>query len=161
MKRDSVIRVVPERVQFLNQAAFDAHPVSAFDEKKWPGFCRNFEYKYLTSEAFSGTKETVMRGYVRHATESEEASPASRLLALIDAWPSPVLPMLDQPCNASSLTMSVDIVHEDVGVADGEWVQYESRVRHSESGYATVGERVWSMEGELLAISQQNVVHFA
>jgi len=140
-------------------------PIHPYVDGKEPAFSQNFEYIYLTPPPFSNSQETCIRGLVRHFGENDEGendescSPTSRLLGLLDAWYSPALPMLATPCPASSLTLTVDIV-EDVPDIGEEFLQYEARIVHSKHGYATVAERLYTVEGQLLAISQQNVVHF-
>jgi acyl-CoA thioesterase len=171
--RKSQVSVPPEPPRVFFPELKDIDDVEAMPRRPWepgvtPSFAKNFEFVYLSALPYSGQGGKVLRGFVRHASPNEfpgerpgECSSVSLLLGLLDSWPPPVLCMVDKPTMASSLTMSLDIVHPNVQLNDGEWVQYEGRIEHSANGHATVAERVWNCDGELLVISQQNAVHFA
>jgi acyl-CoA thioesterase len=118
-----------------------------------PRFLKHFELRWRPRDMpFSGQATGGVAGYVRHA-EDVPLDTAS-LLALIDAWPPAVLPMLSRPAPASTVTWMVDPTAALDG-APGQSLQYEASVVSAHAGYASVESRIWSPTGVLLAASRQ------
>lgn len=112
---------------------------------------------------FTGSPEPDFAGWMRYAAPRPPAIGAEHLMALTDAWPPSLLPMLTRPAPVSTLTWS----YEPVGAPppggddpDAYW-QYEVRTDAFGDGYGHAGARVWDASGRLRAISRQTVVVFA
>jgi len=124
-----------------------------------PVFARQFDYRWATGALpFSGGGTPRIGGWVRLA----EPVPVDDavVLALLDAWPAPVLPLLDAPAPASTVTWMVDIV----GPIDGEpdaWWRFASDAVAAAGGHASVEARLWGSDGELVAVSRQLVAEFS
>ncbi|HEY8568105.1 thioesterase family protein [Microbulbifer sp.] len=133
-----------------------------------PEFTRHFEYRIGAGALpFSGHSEGCIGGWVRFR---ESAGPVStaHLLALIDAWPPAVLPMLKTVAPASSLTWTVELMPAaiqattDSAQADsGDWWQYLAEVEQAEDGYAVIQASLWNASGVLMALTRQTVSVFA
>lgn len=128
-----------------------------------PEFTRHFDYRICAGALpFSGHREGRIGGWVRFR---ESAGPATtaHLLALIDAWPPAVLPMLKTVAPASSLTWTVELMPAAM-TADGDsgdWWQYLAEVEQAEDGYAVIQARLWNSRGVLMALTRQTVTVFA
>ena len=155
--RESAIQVIkephlfpenPEDQRSLNEIG-DAAPV----------FTQHFDFRYCTALPFEGTKETALRGFLRF-TEAPERIGIPELIALIDAWPPTVLPMLTKLAPASSLSWTLEFVHPQPLLAPDEYCQYEAKIQHTENGYGHTVAKIWNSKGELIALSQQTVAVF-
>lgn len=128
-----------------------------------PEFTRHFDYRIATGALpFSGSSEPRFGGWIRFNTTTGTVS-ISHLLALIDAWPPTVLPMLKQPAPASSMAWTVEILQsaQEPGDANGEdWWQYLAEVDQAGDGYAVTQARLWDARGNLVALSRQTVSVF-
>ncbi|MFP3355563.1 thioesterase family protein, partial [Pseudoalteromonas sp. SIMBA_153] len=56
---------------------------------------------------FSGQPGRTFGGWIRFRNEQQSLTTAT-ILALVDAWPPAVLPHLDSPAPASSLTWTIE-----------------------------------------------------
>jgi acyl-CoA thioesterase len=127
-----------------------------------PRFIRGFDYRWdPTCLPFSGAAEPVIRGAarLRGADRVDEAG----VLALLDAWPAPILPLATGPVPASTVTWMVDFVAAappQGWAGDGFW-RFRSEVVGSDQGYADIAGRIWSPDGQLVAASRQLVAEFS
>ncbi|MGM0905371.1 MAG: thioesterase family protein [Pseudomonadota bacterium] len=127
-----------------------------------PEFAKNFDYRITSGGMpFSGQPGRTFGGWIRFRKERHELTTAA-ILALVDAWPPAVLPHLDSPAPASSLTWTIefpDLPLNEFNTSD--WFQYEAFIEHAEHGYGHSRAGLWSEEGKLLAISRQSFTVFA
>jgi acyl-CoA thioesterase len=155
--RESVIEVKQER------HIFPEHPDDQRDLKELgkavPVFTQHFDFRYCTALPFEGTEETNLRGFVRFA-EAPESIGIPELVALVDAWPPTMLPMLKTFAPASSLSWTIEFIHPQPQLAPDEYCQYEAKIQHTENGYGHTVAKIWNCKGELLALSQQTVTVF-
>jgi acyl-CoA thioesterase len=152
-------------IQVDHQARiFDEDPVSIapmpFIEGVLPNFTRHFDFRYCTEMPFSGSMETVLRGFIRYQ-QTEPKITEGHIMGLVDAWPPTTLPMLDKPAPASSLSWTIEFVHPQPELDATEFCHYEAKIVQASSGYGHTKAKVWNHSGELIAISQQTVTHFA
>ncbi len=124
-----------------------------------PAFTQHFDFRYITPLPFAGTDTTSLRGYVCFKEGRQDS--IAHLLALVDAWPPTTLPLLNKPAPASSLTWTVEFMQPQPALKEGEFTYYEADIVDSHNGYGHTRARIWNSAGELLAISQQTVTHFA
>lgn len=122
-----------------------------------PTFIQHFELTWaIGSYPFTGASEAVLGGWCKHRGDDEgEAA----LVALIDAWPVPVLPLLSAPAPASSVRWTAYLV--DAARYDGKQpCFYEARVLAARDGHASALAHLYDAQGELIAWSDQLVAYF-
>lgn len=127
-----------------------------------PEFAKNFDYRITSGGMpFSGQPGRTFGGWIRFRKEHQQLTTAA-IFALVDAWPPAVLPHLESPAPASSLTWTIEFpdtpLHE---FNTHDWFQYEAFIEHAEHGYGHSRAGLWSEEGKLLAISRQTFTVFA
>jgi acyl-CoA hydrolase len=125
-----------------------------------PEFIRHFALRWTIGQApFTQARDPEVGGWCRFRADQglgdEEA-----VLALIDAWPAPVLPLLDRPAPASSATWSVAFLDFPLTSPSDGWWLFHARTVGSASGYAQTQATLWSPERRAVAISQQLVAVF-
>lgn len=127
-----------------------------------PAFTRHFDYRWATDRLpFTGADRPEIQGFVRPAGGTAPVD-AAMLLALVDAWPAPVLSMARGPAPASTVTWMVDLVGPLDGAAprDGFW-WFEGTATAAGEGYADVHGRLFDPLGRLIATSKQLVAEFS
>lgn len=140
-------------------APADTLPAFPYIEGITPRFTRELEYRWTgDSIPFTGGTEPRVGGWVRLA----DPMPADDavVLALLDAWPAPVLPLLRAPAPASTVTWMVDLV-ASVDAAPDAWWRFEGTTIAAGEGHASVEGRLWGPDGRLVAASRQLVVEFS
>lgn len=127
-----------------------------------PDFVRHFELSWTEGELpFSGSAEADIGGWMRFRDEPAPLS-VPHLLALVDAWPPAVLPMMRRPAPSSSLTWALDMVREDVATQQADqWCHYRAVTDGAADGYVQTGAHVHDRQGNLIAVSRQTVTVFA
>ena len=155
--RESSVRVESPQATFKEEP-FAIEPMP-YIEGVIPAFTQHFDFRYCTAMPFMGSSDTSLRGFVRFKNGPQNT--LAHLLALIDAWPPATLPLLKQPAPASSLSWTVEFVHPQPKLEAGEFTLYEATIVESHQGYGHTRAKIWNQAGELLAISQQTVTHFA
>ncbi|NVK36543.1 MAG: thioesterase family protein [Gammaproteobacteria bacterium] len=105
---------------------------------------------------FSGSDNQPITGWMKFEAPSDELND-SNILALIDAWPPAVLPLLKQPAPASSVTWNVEFIHPRSQLEANSALFYECEVAQAQSGLAHTEAKIYSSSGELVALSRQVV----
>lgn len=158
--RDSKIGISP--VDRLDMA----EPPNALElpyiEGLTPAFTRHFNYRWAIGELpFSGGGGKDLGGWINFR-EKVNCLTEEWLIALVDAWPTPVLSKLKEVAAASTLTWALEFVHLDrVPCSENEWWAYHCEVGSAERGYAHERSRVWDPEGRLAVFSHQTIAVFA
>lgn len=127
-----------------------------------PEFIQHMSLNWAKGGApFSGTPEREIGGWVRFRGETpRQPVDEAALLALVDAWPPAPLSYLNRSAPGSSLTWTIEFI-QPLAVADvGEPFLYQASIERARDGYGHVAANLWSVRGELLAISRQTVVIF-
>lgn len=84
----------------------------------------------------------------------------SHVLALVDAWPTPVLQQLRMPVAASSMNWMIEFPDVDESApADGWWC-FQATTDRAVGGWVHVHAELWSPSGKLVALSRQTVAVF-
>lgn len=126
-----------------------------------PQFAQHFEYRWVFGGLpFSGADGRDMGGWwrltdARH--EGEAAFVDAFLLALIDAWPPAVLPLLDAFAPASTMTWTVAFARPLPSFKSSDWLLYRAHVDAAAAGYGHTSAHIWNEAGELMAFSTQTV----
>lgn len=131
-----------------------------FIEGVTPGFIGHIEMRWAYgSLPFSGGDSREMGGWMRFRKLPETLTDA-HIVALIDAWPAPVLQHFKSRVPASSLSWAFDIIHPRPALEADDWLLYKATIDQAGSGYCHFDARVWTPRGELLAVSRQTVTVF-
>ncbi|PVZ20148.1 MULTISPECIES: acyl-CoA thioesterase II [unclassified Pseudomonas] len=128
----------------------------------WPAYLEHLEmYWGLGGMPFSGTPSPAIGGWMRlPETESDQPLDVARLIVLADAWPPAVLPHLNGPAPASTLSWTLECRQPLPAIGAGQWLQYEAVVEHAADGYGHAAAALWTETGELVALSRQTVTVF-
>lgn len=122
-----------------------------------PNFIQHLDLRQSSDNMpFSGSKNMPIKGWMQFKSPSSQLND-SAILALIDAWPPGVLPMLKQPAPASSVTWNVEFLHPRQKLAADTPLYYECEVTQASSGLAHTQARITSPNGETIALSRQLV----
>jgi acyl-CoA thioesterase len=133
-----------------------------FIEGATPTFTKNFEYRWSSARfPFTGADRANLGGWIRR----RDGGPvdAAGVLALIDAWPAPVLPLLTRPAAASTVTWLVNFAQEvpAEGWPGDAFFRFEADAVAASGGYADASGRLWGPDGGLVASSTQLVAEFS
>ncbi|SDJ89501.1 acyl-CoA thioesterase [Microbulbifer yueqingensis] len=159
--RDSAVHVAADTApHFMPPGELQPLP---YIEGLVPEFTQRFDYRISVGDMpFSGSASNRFGGWVRFRGEEEGKVPVTigHLLALVDAWPPAILPMLKQPAPASSLTWTLEFMEPLPSAGCGEWWQYLADVEQAEDGYGVAQARLWGPQGQPVAFSRQTVTVF-
>lgn len=127
-----------------------------------PEFMRHLSMGWAVGALpFTGRGTREMGGWVRLAGDvKDEPLTETHLLALIDAWPPALLPLLNKPTAGSTLTWTVEFVQPLPVAGTLDWCKYLAVIEHARDGYGHVAANLWAPNGELIAISRQTVTVF-
>lgn len=158
--RDSVIRIQPAACPAMPPP--DEAMELPYIEGLTPAFTRHFAYRWALGELpFSGQGGREIGGWIQFR-ESTDCLAEEWLVALADAWPTPVLGMLSAPAAASTVTWELGFVHLDRNACtQNEWWGYHCVADSAERGYVHERAAIWDPEGRLAAYSRQTGAVFA
>ena len=127
-----------------------------------PEFMRHLSMGWAVGALpFTGRGTREMGGWVRLAGDvHDEPLTETHLLALVDAWPPALLPLLNKPTAGSTLTWTVEFVQPLPLASTLDWCKYLAVIEHARDGYGHVAANLWAPSGELIAISRQTVTVF-
>lgn len=132
-----------------------------FVEGVFPDFLAHFDMCWAQGAApFSGAAKPDFSGYMRFQ-EAPERFSIPAFIALADAWPPSVLPMLTGPAPASSLTWTLELLDDPSSRSPDTWWQYQVITDHFSEGYGQSRATIWDDQGKALAFSSQTVTVFA
>ncbi|SCY48546.1 acyl-CoA thioesterase [Desulfoluna spongiiphila] len=131
-----------------------------FMEGLAPSFTQYFRYHWAEGPyPFEGRSEGAYGGWISFRGEKKETHEA-HLLALMDAWPSPSLSMLNDIAPASTLTWHLEMCDTGRGFATTDEWRFKTRVDTAQHGYVGEEARLWAPDGKLAGISRQMVTVF-
>ena len=127
-----------------------------------PTFTQHFRYRWASERLPFTSADTPNVGGLVRLAEPERVD-AATILALIDAWPAPVLTVLDRVAPASTVNWAVNLVQPPApeGWPGDTWFRFESDTVAAGDGYADIDSRLWAPGGQLVATSRQLVVEFS
>jgi len=158
--RDSVVRIEPASCPSMPSP--DAAMELPYIDGLTPAFTRHFAYRWALGELpFSGQGGKEIGGWIQFR-ESTDCLSEEWLVALADAWPSPVLSMLTAPAPASTVTWELGFVHlERETCTENDWWGYHCAADSAEKGYVHERAAIWDPGGRLAAYSRQTATVFA
>ena len=127
-----------------------------------PVFTQHFAYRWALGELpFSGQGGHELGGWIQFR-ESTDCLSEEWLVALADAWPTPVLSMLTAPAPASTVTWEIGFVHLNRGTCtQNDWWGFHCKADSAEKGYVHERAAIWDPAGRLAAYSRQTTTIFA
>lgn len=140
----------------------DTLPEAPRAEGVSPAFTQHLDYRWVGHVLpFSASERAEIQGWVR--LRDDHPVDIARALALADAWPAPVLALLDRPAAASTVTWMVNVITPLPlgGVAPQDWWRFLSQAGSTADGYADVTGRLWAPGGQLVLESRQLVAEFS
>ena len=128
-----------------------------FIAKLMPEFVQHLDMKYTSEHMpFSGSPEARVSGWVRFVSAPSVFTDAA-LVALIDAWPPAVLPMLERVAPSSSITWNIEFLNPRAELNTSDYIYYECEAIQAAAGYAHTEGKIYNQDGQLIALSRQMV----
>ncbi|MCA9706362.1 MAG: thioesterase family protein [Myxococcales bacterium] len=125
-----------------------------------PSFVRFLDMRWTDgSMPFSGAEEPGLGGWCRHRTDPGP-DPHAALLGLLDAWPSPVVPLLRGPAPASSVSWSTTFYDVPEAISPDDWWWYGSEAIAAGHGYAGMRATLYGRDRRLVSTVEQLVAVF-
>ncbi|MCS5594957.1 MAG: thioesterase family protein [Porticoccaceae bacterium] len=122
-----------------------------------PDFVQYFDLRITDGNLpASSSKQSRLAGWMRFANPTKSLDD-SAMLALIDAWPPAVMPMLDKPAPTSSITWNLEFIQPRDALQANDYLFYECDVIQADFGYAHTQAKIFHPNGQLLALSRQLV----
>ena len=122
-----------------------------------PYFVQHLDMKYTSEQMpYSGSQEAHVSGWVRFSEPPKVFSNAA-LVALIDAWPPAVLPLLKRVAPSSSITWNIEFLHPHAELDESDYIYYECKAVQAAAGYAHTEAEIHNSNGQLIALSRQLV----
>jgi acyl-CoA thioesterase len=128
-----------------------------------PEFMRHLAMRWSVGGLpFTGNTSREMGGWVRLRGEvKDEAVCEAHILALVDAWPPSLLSYLKKPAAGSTLTWTIEFVQPLLALSTLDWCKYLVEIEYAADGYGHAAAKLWSEDGQLIAMSRQTVTIFA
>ncbi len=122
-----------------------------------PHFVQHLDMKYTSEQMpYSGSQQAHVSGWVRFSEQPKVFSHAA-LVALIDAWPPAVLPLLKRVAPSSSITWNIEFLHPRAELDKSDYIYYECEAVQAAAGYAHTEAKIHNSSGQLIALSRQLV----
>lgn len=153
--RDSHVQYQPDSHQpSISREKAQALP---FIKGVVPDFIQHLDLRFTSqSLPFSGAEQGIITGYMSFKEPFAEFNDAS-IVALIDAWPPAIFPMLKGPAPGSSVTWNMEFIQPRAELQQDDSLYYECEVKQADLGYAHTEAQIFHPNGELIALSRQLV----
>ena len=130
-----------------------------------PAFTQNYAYRWASGRPpFTGARVedggAAFSGWCRPREDADVDVFA--VVALLDAWPAPLLPLFPQPAPASTVHWAINLAipWERTWPGDAWWF-YDARTRSAAGGHGTFDADLWAPDGAHVASSRQLVAEFS
>ena len=141
----------PVAVQDTSEMAF------TFKQGSAPHFVGYFDLRQTNDNLpFTGSDHSLITGWMGFSKPSETLNDAS-ILALIDAWPPAILPMMTSRAPSSTITWNIEFMHPRAALEVEDLLYYECIAIQAGHGYAHTEGKIYHPNGQLLALSRQMV----
>lgn len=123
-------------------------------------YIQHFDFRWgIGQMPFTGGTSREMGGWIRYAQPQPEMTEA-QLFGLTDAWPPAILSWLSERAPISTLNWSMNFILPLPEMDPADWFLYKADIHHACEGYGQIDARLWSEQGDLLALSRQAVAVF-
>lgn len=143
-------------------AHYDGLGEMPFIEGVVPTFTKHIAYRWtVESFPYSGADEARVQGWCRLRDTDSVGYP--ELVALLDAWPPPILSKADSFIPASSATWMINFFYpiEKEALSSKDWWLFDAHSQASVGGYADTDGMLWDSQGRLVAHSKQLAIEFS
>lgn len=124
-----------------------------------PAFTQHFAYRWAEGcLPFSGGTEPIAGGWCQHRMQPENTHVG--IVGLLDAWPAPLLTMVDRPVPASTISWTAFFVDVPPPSQSSGWWFLRATPTHCSGGYGTTQGGLYAPDGRLAAHMSQTVVIF-
>ena len=128
-----------------------------FREGRVPEFVRYLDTRFTsTALPYSGSSESTVSGWMRF-NDYPAVFSDSAILALVDAWPPAMMPMLKEHAPTSTVTWNVEFMQPRTPLSAADFLYYHCDVAQADRGYAHTEGKIYHPNGQLLALSRQLV----
>ena len=125
-----------------------------------PNFTQNFDMQWVCGDApISGSDRGEIGLWMRHRDLAPTTGIAS-VLAIADAPPPAVMPMMKTPGPISSMTWMAEVLSEDISTEDG-WFFALHKADTALNGYSSQSMTLWNRMGEPVLIGRQTIAVFS
>lgn len=132
-------------------------PKLVFEKGKLPDFVQYFDLRYTNNNIpFSGSKDSLISGWMRFANPTEPLD-NSGIIALIDAWPPAILPMLTKRAPSSTITWNMEFMYPRPALTVADLLYYQCNAIEADQGYAHTEGKIYHPSGRLLALTRQMI----
>lgn len=122
-----------------------------------PAFTQHIDFRYTAGGLpFTGSQATELNGYMKFRAQPTQMDDLA-ILALVDAWPPAVLPMLKGPAPASSVTWEMEFIQPRPELPLDLALFYKVQIKEARDGLAHTEAKIYAPSGELIALSRQLV----
>ncbi|HBO15974.1 MAG TPA: thioesterase family protein, partial [Porticoccaceae bacterium] len=154
-QRASAIEINPEPKRFPMTP--EAAPKMPFVKEMMPKFLQHFDLRYTHDNfPFKGSNDSLICGWTRLNAPTEDLVDSS-ILALIDAWPPVILPLLKRPAPTSTITWNIEFIRPRDKLDKEDSLYYECSGIVAGSGYAHSSGKMFHPNGQLLALTRQMI----
>lgn len=136
----------------------DTLPALAPVEGITPRFIRHFDLRFARGLPFTGAAEPTIEGWVRLA--EPPGPPHATILALLDAWPCPILSLARWPFPASTVTWTTTFAAVPEAVDPTGWWGFRARAEQAAGGHVAMRGELYAPDGRLAAVEEQLVAVF-
>ena len=156
-QRVSAIEITEPTKQFPVAVQDTSEMPVEFKKGSAPLFVSYFDLRQTNDNfLFSGSNSSLITGWMRFAKPSEVLNDAT-ILALIDAWPPAILPMMTTKAPSSTITWNVEFMYPRPPLEVEDLLYYECSGIEAGQGYAHTEGKIYHPNGQLLALNRQMV----
>jgi hypothetical protein len=136
--------------------AWSEVPVVAMEQIGFsPTFARHFEFRPTGPLPFVGSAEPFCAGWVRPKRLRSIGAP--EVVALVDAWWPGSLAQLAAFRPLGTVAFAIQIFLPETPLDPAEPLYYQGRILAEHEGYMNELRELWTADGRLLALNQQNL----
>lgn len=139
----------PQKAQFIPQIP-----------KVIPKFLQHFD---LCIQAggfpYTGAKTDYYQGWYRHKKLTGTMD-AIGFIGMLDALPPTVYQMLRLPKPGSTINWNVEFIHPFPTLDYADWIAFDDQTVHAENSYSATESKLWTADGQLIALSRQTIAVF-
>jgi acyl-CoA thioesterase len=162
IERESNINVYGSKIELPK---IGTHPRLSYVKGLTPEFVQHFEFEYCKGQfPFSNSPVNELAGWVRFKEAVNQLTEA-HLVALIDAWPPTILQKLKSFAPCATVSWHLEIVQPlsllEQPLNANDWLYYDAEIKQAHHGYAHTEAKVYTADGNLIALSRQLIAVYA
>ena len=156
-ERQSTIRHLPKAPP--PSAAFEQCEEGRVDDNTYSPFNPHMLSRWPPGlQPYVGATNNRFTVYVRHRDDTVTSS--AHFVALADAIPPIAVTQLKDFAPLSTMTWQLDVQQPIAALADETWFRFDIEIDACRDGYCTQSTHIWTLAGDLVAVSRQNIAVF-